>query len=67
MTAEKEGPWAREYRQGRAEQVKQQRVANLISLSNSPRVSIATRNYAALVAATLLGVEPQEHANGSGT
>lgn len=59
MPDEKEGPWAREYRQGRAEQVKQQRIANLIALSNSPRVSSATRNYAVLVAANLLEVEQQ--------
>lgn len=31
---EKEGAWAREYRQGRAEQVKQQRIANLIALAS---------------------------------
>lgn len=36
---EREGAWAREYRQGRAEQVKQQRIANLIALSASPQLN----------------------------
>lgn len=34
-----EGPRAREYREGRAEQVKQQRIANLIALSASPHLN----------------------------
>lgn len=61
MSDQKEGAWAREYRQGRAEQVKQQRIANLIALSASPWVSSATQKYAALVAASLLGVDETEH------
>lgn len=36
MTSETEGDWAKQYRQGRADQVKQQRIANLIALSHSP-------------------------------
>lgn len=54
--AEKEGPWAREYRQGRAAQVEQQRIANMIALSRSPYLSgdkrsrLADRAYEALTA-----------------
>lgn len=44
---EKEGAWAREYRQGRAAQVEQQRIANLIAISNSPCLSSAERQWAA--------------------
>lgn len=44
---EKEGAWAREYRQGRAEQVEQQRIANLIAISNSPYLRSHERSWAA--------------------
>lgn len=51
---EKEGDWAREYRQGRAEQVEQQRIANLIALAQLPNVGTARRNQAANAAADAL-------------
>lgn len=47
---EKEGAWAREYRQGRAAQVEQQRIANLIAISNSPCLSSSERTWAARAA-----------------
>lgn len=47
---EKEGAWAREYRQGRAEQVEQQRIANLIAISDSPCISAEERRWAASAA-----------------
>jgi len=52
--AEKEGSWAREYRQGRAAQVEQQRIANLIAISDSPCLSSAERQWAAGVAVKAL-------------
>ncbi len=55
--AEEEGSWAREYRQGRAEQVEQQRIANLIALSASPLIDMAARKSAARQAARLLGID----------
>lgn len=58
--AEKEGAWAREYRQGRAAQVEQQRIANLIAISASPRIPIADRNWAAQQALKALGVPTTE-------
>lgn len=48
--AEKEGAWAREYRQGRAAQVEQQRIANLIAMSDSPCISSDERSWAARTA-----------------
>ena len=58
----KEGSWAREYRQGRAEQVKQQRISHLIAISASPRISIESRNWAANEALKALGV-PATHSD----
>ncbi len=52
--SEKEGAWAREYRQGRTEQVKQQRIANLIALSDSPCISSEERMWAARTALAAL-------------
>ena len=54
MSDEKEGYWAREYRQGRAEQVKQQRIANLIALGNSPWASVDHKDRAIAEAYRLL-------------
>lgn len=60
---EREGAWAREYRQGRSEQVEQQRIANLIALSRSPylngikRGRLADEAYEALTAAEAQEVE----------
>ncbi|WP_405375943.1 MULTISPECIES: hypothetical protein [unclassified Microbacterium] len=54
MTGERESEWARAYRQGRAEQVEQQRIANLIALAGIPWLSMTTRQDAAELAATAL-------------
>lgn len=56
MSDEKEGSWAREYRQGRAAQVEQQRIANLIAVSASPLLPIDERKRAIRRAARALGV-----------
>lgn len=56
MSQEKEGAWAREYRQGRAAAVEQQRIANLIAVSASPLLSITERKRAIRRAARALGV-----------
>jgi hypothetical protein len=53
---EKEGAWAREYRQGRAAQVEQQRIANLIAISDSPYLSSQDRSRAAQEALEALRV-----------
>lgn len=53
-SSEKEGAWAREYRQGRAEQVKQQRISNLIAISAVPFLAIEERKQAAKLALDLL-------------
>lgn len=57
--AEKEGEWAREYRQGRAEQVKQQRIANMIALSESPRLSSTKRSRLSAQAYRELFADPE--------
>lgn len=43
---EKEGAWAREYRQGRTEQVKQQRIANLIAFAALDDITNKSRTRA---------------------
>lgn len=54
MSAEKEGIWAREYRQGRVEQVKQQRIANLIALGDSAWAPVDHKDRAIAEAYRLL-------------
>lgn len=56
MTGGKEGAWAREYRQGRAEQVRQQEIANLIAITSVPFLTIDQRRKAAARAFELLAV-----------
>lgn len=58
MTADDEGAWAREYRQGRREQVEQQRIANLIAISASPYISSLSQNWAADEALNMLRKGP---------
>lgn len=58
--AEKEGAWAREYRQGRAPQVEQQRIANLIAISDSPCLSSVDRHWAAGAALKALRAQDGE-------
>lgn len=72
-----EGAWAREYRQGRAEQVEQQRIANLIALAGLPELSMDIRVDAANRAADALlgtsaecicygpGIDPRCQAHGA--
>lgn len=58
---EKEGVWAREYRQGRAEQVKQQKIANLIAAAQLPQLaSVRRRDLADRAYAALTAVEREE-------
>lgn len=57
MSSEKEGSWAREYRQGRVEQVRQQEIANLIAISGVPFLTIVERRDAAARAFVLLGLK----------
>lgn len=56
MTGEKEGAWAREYRQGRAEQVRQQEIANLIAITSVSFLTIEQRRKAAARAFELLAL-----------
>jgi len=58
MTADDEGAWAREYRQGRREQVEQQRIANLIAISASPHISFLNQKWAADEALKMLRKGP---------
>ncbi|QLD10907.1 hypothetical protein [Microbacterium oleivorans] len=53
-TADSEGAWAREYRQGRAEHVRQQEIANLIAITSVPFLTINQRRRAAARAFELL-------------
>lgn len=56
MTADSEGAWARQYRQGRAEQVRQQEIANLIAITSVSFLTIDERRRAAARAFELLEV-----------
>lgn len=47
MTADSEGSWARQYRQGRVEQVRQQEISNLIGVTSVPFLTIDQRRRAA--------------------
>lgn len=50
--------WANEYRQGRVDQVEQQRIANLIAVSECSAASTDARNWAITEALKSLGFAP---------
>jgi hypothetical protein len=56
VSVEAEGAWARQYRQGRAEQVRQQEIANLIAISSVPFLTVGQRQRAAARAFKMLGM-----------
>jgi hypothetical protein len=56
--------WGREYREGRADQVEQQRIANLIAASGCPAATNEARRWAINEALRSLGFEPSATTQG---